>query len=287
MGTVTNKHDLPEALVRAVQNDPYKGGGDISTTKLIDAPQIRVLTRIHRDKLSVDVSERIWALLGQGVHTVLERANKGDLVEERLYAEVNGWSVSGQIDTLCLDTNVLSDYKVTTVYKLQDTRGWARQLNVLARLAADNGYQIDRLEIIAILRDWKKGEAERRPEDYPQAPIIRVPIPLWTADQADQYVADRVALHRQADAGEWTPCSDEERWYEGTTYALKKIGGKRALKVADSREALGTVSDAQEIEVRPGSYRRCESYCEVAAFCPQWLDTQRETLAKQVVYAPV
>ena len=36
MGTVTNKHDLPEALVRAVQNDPYKGGGDISATKLID-----------------------------------------------------------------------------------------------------------------------------------------------------------------------------------------------------------------------------------------------------------
>ena len=74
MTVVTNVHGLPEALVPAVTNDPYVGGGDISVTKLIDAPQVRALTRKHHDKLVVDVSERIWALLGQGVHTVLERA---------------------------------------------------------------------------------------------------------------------------------------------------------------------------------------------------------------------
>ena len=282
MTTVTNRHDLPEALVRAVQNDPYVGGGDISATKLIDAPQIRMLTRKHKASLSADVSERIWALLGQGVHAVLERANEGALVEERLYTEVLGWSVSGQIDTLALDTGVLSDYKVTTVYKLQDTRGWTRQLNVLAYLARQNGYTIDGLEIVAILRDWKKGEAERRPDDYPQAPIIRVPLPLWTTDQQYDYLEGRVDRHQRAQHGEWTPCSDEERWYEGTTYALKKIGGKRALKVADSREALGEVKDGQEIEVRPGTYRRCQSYCEVRAFCPQWTQTQLEAEARKL-----
>ncbi len=36
--TITNKHGLPEALVAAVRNDPYAGGGDISVTKLIAQP---------------------------------------------------------------------------------------------------------------------------------------------------------------------------------------------------------------------------------------------------------
>ena len=94
MGKITNIHNLPAAIVAAVQNDPYTGGGDISTTKLIDSPQVRVLGAAHKDAISVDVSERVWALLGQAVHTILERAGlreAGMVVEERLYAEVNGW----------------------------------------------------------------------------------------------------------------------------------------------------------------------------------------------------
>ena len=67
MATITNLHNLPAAVVAAVQNDPYVGGGDISTTKLIDSPRIRVLSAKHKDNISVDVSERVWALLGQAV----------------------------------------------------------------------------------------------------------------------------------------------------------------------------------------------------------------------------
>ena len=88
MGKITNMHNLPAAIVAAVANDPYVGGGDISTTKLIDSPQIRVLGGKHKEDLSVDVSERVWALLGQAVHTILERAGlkeQGMVVEERLY----------------------------------------------------------------------------------------------------------------------------------------------------------------------------------------------------------
>ena len=42
---LTNIHDLPQALVDAVRNDPYEGGGDISFTKLIDSAQRRVLLK--------------------------------------------------------------------------------------------------------------------------------------------------------------------------------------------------------------------------------------------------
>ena len=65
---LTNRLNLPYALVAAIANDSYVGGGDISVTKLIDSPQIRTLGRKYNDSIVVDVSERIWALMGQAVH---------------------------------------------------------------------------------------------------------------------------------------------------------------------------------------------------------------------------
>lgn len=72
---LTNKYNLPEPIYDAVKADPYKGGGWISTTTLIDSPQIRVLKKAHKDELSEDASDMLWALLGSAVHGVLERAN--------------------------------------------------------------------------------------------------------------------------------------------------------------------------------------------------------------------
>ena len=271
MPIVTNVHGLPEALVRAVTNDPYSNGGaDISVTTLIDAPQVRRLKKAHADNITVDVSERIWALLGQGVHTVLERAalrSEGMVAETRLFAKVRGWTLSGQFDVMALESGVLSDYKVTSVAKLQDTDKWIQQLNILRWLAYQNGENVLSLEIIAILRDWKKGEAERKPS-YPQAPIVRVPIPMWELHEADEFVEERVMLH-QLDTTESIDCTDEERWYTGTTYALVKPGNTRALRVLDEPPEAGSVPEGYTVEERPGVYRRCESYCEVRAFCSQ------------------
>ena len=53
---LTNVHGLPQALVDAVRNDPYTGGGDISVTKLIDSPQRRVLLKEYKDSIVEDVT---------------------------------------------------------------------------------------------------------------------------------------------------------------------------------------------------------------------------------------
>jgi len=271
MGKITNMHNLPAAIVAAVANDPYVGGGDISTTKLIDSPQIRVLGGKHKDDLSVDVSERVWALLGQAVHTILERAGlkeQGMVVEERLYATVNGWQVSGQVDRMHCDLGKLSDYKVTTVYKKNGSDGWTRQLNVLRWLAHQNGHEINQLEVIGIFRDWRKTEAERNP-DYPQAAIMAIPVPLWSLEEAEDYITERVYLHQAASRGEEVLCTDEERWFSGNTHALMNTGGKRALKVSPDRSALPEPTEGQYVEERKGEYKRCEHYCDVRAFCQQ------------------
>lgn len=269
---LTNVHGLPQALVDAVRNDPYTGGGDISVTKLIDAPQRRVLLKQYKDSIVEDVTERIWSLLGQAVHTILERANKSDVVEERLFAEVDGWKLSGQFDRMDLRGETLDDYKCTSTYKvmMSDMVDWERQLNVLRWLAIQNGYKVEKLRIIAILRDWRKADSKFKPE-YPKQPVVTIDIPVWPLDETYQYIRNRISIHQAAEAGQVSLCSNEERWYTGTTYALKKVGGKRALKVSERKEDFGEqLADGTFIETRPGMYRRCAEYCEVANFCEQY-----------------
>lgn len=268
---ITNVYDLPSALVRAVTNDPYKSGGDISVTKLIDSPQVRLLTKQYSGAVVEDVSERIWSLLGQAVHTILERAGEEDhvKVEERLYAEVNGWQVSGQFDRLDLNGTTLDDYKVTSVWAIKGKVEWERQLNCLRWLAVQNGYQVDRLRIVAILKDWKSAKAKVDP-DYPKVPVAVVEVPVWDLTETYQYIQDRVALHQAAEAGEPVSCTDEERWYSGTKWALKKVGGKRAIKLYERKEDAGQIADGTVLEERAGVYRRCAEYCAVSGFCDQW-----------------
>lgn len=70
---LTNKYNLPDTLVQAVQYDTHNLAGDISVTTLIDGPQIRYLKAIH--DYEVDVKDCLYALMGTALHHVLERAN--------------------------------------------------------------------------------------------------------------------------------------------------------------------------------------------------------------------
>jgi hypothetical protein len=278
MSAYTNVHRLPASIVAAVTNDPYVGGGDISTTKLIDSPRIRQLTAINRDRITTDVSERVWTLLGQAVHTILERAGLKDgsaLVEERLYAPICGWVVSGQFDVLSVADRKLSDFKVTTTFKQHGSDSWTQQLNVLRWLAHQNGHTVDTLEIVAIYRDWRKTEAQRNP-DYPQAAIGVIPVPVWPLEDTVEFVTQRVLLHREAAEGVEALCTDEERWYSGDKWAIIKPGGKRALKVLETVPNAADVPDGYEVQLRSGAFKRCQHYCDVSDFCSQWADTQAQ-----------
>ena len=192
---LTNLMGLPDAFVAAVKNDPYTGGGDISVTKLIDAPQRRVLYSKFKDFVVEDVSDRVWALMGQAVHTVLERAGTSALVEERLFMDVNGWKLSGQFDRLHVADKTIQDWKVTSTYKADGDDSWTKQLNILRMLAIKNGHDIERLQVVAIFRDWQRSKAERDPK-YPQSNVKIIELPVWSDEQAMQYITDRVSMHQ-------------------------------------------------------------------------------------------
>ncbi len=261
---LTNRNNLPAPLVRAIRNDPYDAGpSKISVTRLLQPPQMIMLAKGR--ETTEDASDRIWALLGQAVHTVLERANTDPsvIVEKRLFTEVRGWKVSGQMDVY--DRGRLSDYKITSVYAKDGKIEWERQLNLLAALCRRNNLPATDLEIVAIFRDWRPKEALS--EDYPDAQVAVIPVKVWTPEEAEAYLDERVRLHQMVLP---PPCTDEERWHQPDKWALMQKGRKRAVKLFDSKPAHLTLTEGQYWELRQGAYRRCESYCAAAPFCEQW-----------------
>ena len=137
----TNRHNVPQEIINAVHNDNYsRGKSTISATGLLQPPRIRLLAQEHYDKLTIDVSDEIWKLLGQSVHTILERANEDNedtITEQRMFATVKDWTVSGQTDSIDVKSKTLKDYKVTSVWSIvsalkEGKAEWEQQLNILS-----------------------------------------------------------------------------------------------------------------------------------------------------------
>jgi len=272
---LTNKYNLPGPLVSAIENDPYKKVGDISVTQLISPPRQRQLMIRHQDNITEDASERIWILLGRSVHAILERAATHDhLVEKRLTAEVLGWVVSGQPDLL--EGDELTDWKVTSVYSflLGEKPEWEAQLNCYKWLFEQNGFEVTKLQIVAILRDWTMSRLIE--PGYPLCAVMVVNVPIWEPMLIQSYIESRVRAHQAAELlpdVNLVACLSEERWEKPTTYAVKKPTNKRARRVYLTMEdARAAVTEQEEIVVRPGESVRCERYCKAMPFCNQAVD---------------
>jgi len=165
---------------------------------------------------------------------------------------------------------VLSDYKITSVFSflLGDKPEWEQQLNIYAWLYRKIGFQVKKLQIVAILRDWQSSKAGE--EGYPPAAAVTIDVPLWGEKEQQAFVEDRVRLHQAKDKAE---CSAKERWERPTTYAVRKVGNVRAKRVfRDKAEADAFLAESGkgfEIEERPGEQVRCSRFCTVSKWCDQ------------------
>ena len=290
---ITNNHGLPDAFVNYARSDKYsKGDSDISVTQLIDSPRILLMRERHKEELTTDAMDMVWALFGTAVHAVLEGAVGENVVKEkRLYRDVDGWVLSGQVDQYEIKDNALriTNYKVTSVWSvIFNKQEWVNQLNVYAYLLEmEEQIPVNSIQICAILRDWNRREASLRP-DYPQTPIAVVDIPLWSLEERTAYVEDRIALHQNArqlfDLNDgMVLCTKDEMWSKPDVYAVKKPSNKKAKKRFEDRENaeqfLDNLKDKHlyEIEFRAGESARCKNnYCGVADFCNQYKETINE-----------
>lgn len=286
---LTNKLRLPDVIVRAIANDSYtKGEADISVTELLSPPQLRKLKLAHADELEEDASDRIYSLLGQSMHTIIERAAADDaavLSETTVYSEYGGWKIKGQADHLLLATGELLDFKMTSVYKIKGLsvpREWVEQTNIYRRmLQKEKGIEVPSLAIIVILRDWSKNKSKQS-QDYPQSQVLRLDVPLWTAEQADAFIMERVRLHQMAEP---IACSDYDTWSKPASYAVMKRGNVRAIRTYNNlfdAEAHAGQSSAFYVEHRPGEAVRCQEWCPVSHLCPQWATDPRNQRIQSV-----
>jgi hypothetical protein len=272
---LTNRLNLPSSLARAVANDRYsRGDAHISVTGLIGPAQKRYLEQLHADEITEDVSERIWAMLGQIAHGILERADDQAWCEERLFIERYGWRISGQFDRYLLEADgLLQDYKLTSTYSVKDgvKSDWEAQENIYALMLREHGYHVSTLEIVAILRDWQKAKAKHT-SDYPQVPALVIPVRVWRDDEIETYIRSRLNAHSKAHLSP-PECTAEERWERPPVYALHKIGNRRATKLFDTEteaeNALKETGNGYEIQCRPAEQRRCQDYCPALPFCQQ------------------
>lgn len=273
----TNKLNLPEPIVKAVINDDYsRGDSDISITGLISPPRIRVLEKKHKDELTEDVSERIFVLLGQVMHGILERASENkteNIYEKRWFMEIDKVKISGQLDAYYYN-GVIQDYKLVSLYSVKDgvKPEYEQQLNCYAALLRHNKLKVTKLELVCILRDWSKGKA-RLDETIPQQQVLKLEVPLWSEEKALNFLTERVRLHKQANK-QLPECTAEERWAVPDKYAvMAKKGASRSLKNHDSfamAELHSTQVPGSFVELRPGKNNRCEDYCSVSSWCTQF-----------------
>jgi hypothetical protein len=286
---LTNKFGLPDTVVKALTRSEYsKGDSNRSITQLIDSPRVRILRQENWHNMEEDVSEKMWAVLGSAAHKMFEET--GDdrhITEERLYAEIEGWVISGAIDVQRIEKDGITviDYKTTSVWSvILGKEGWETQLNCYASLVRRaKSKTVKGLKVIAILRDWNRRDAIEK-QDYPKAPIVEIDIPMWDESEQDRYLESRVALHQSAEfqrltGTELPDCSKEERWEKPSVWAVKKISAKRATKLYDNEgEAKAALVDGQEIEFRQGESSRCTAnWCRVNEWCSQhknFLDKQ-------------
>ena len=132
---ITNKYGVPEPLVTLASKEYYsKGASQYSVTEIMSPPKIKRLREQYNDQIKQDVSDMLWNLLGSALHVVMERGvTDGWTMEERLYKEVDGVTVSGAIDIQqeTPEGVVIIDYKFTSAWAvMQEKEEWQQQLNV-------------------------------------------------------------------------------------------------------------------------------------------------------------
>jgi hypothetical protein len=277
----TNKMGLPDEVFQVLSKERYSGGNstDYSVTTLKTPPRIVQLERRHDHEVETDAIDNLWSMFGQMAHSLLEEHGSDEaLTEERIYLNILGRKISGQVDHY--KNGVITDYKVTSAWTLvygSRVKEWEEQLNMYAYLLRASGHDVRRIRIVTILRDWDKNKAKAS-HDYPQCPIEIIPITLWDEEEQKEYIEGRTLcqIHAEDKSDEDLPlCTAEEMWEQPSKYAIMKKDAKRATNVEDTLEAaemrLAAYDDTKYyIQIRPGKRSRCEDYCPVNKFCNQY-----------------
>jgi hypothetical protein len=274
---ITNRLNLPAGLVKAVSTERHNAQGCLSATTLIQGVKQIILTDRYWDALEDDVADRIWAIWGTAVHSLLEHEGENDFTEQEMSHKLENITITGRIDNYDMRNAVVTDYKTASVNKVKfnDFTDWYMQGMVYAWLLTRNKFPVERCRFIALLKDHSKREA-LRDYQYPQNPVFLYEFPVTQAElfKTGTFIRSRVGEYEKyltAADDAIPPCSAKERWDRPAKFAVKKEGRKTAVKLFDDKEAaeqrVAELGKGHFLECRAGESIKCQSYCLCRQFC--------------------
>ena len=242
---ITNKYNLPEAFVKAIQNSRHNADGCLSATTLLKGTKEIILENRHFDKITVDASDEVWSVFGTAVHAILEHQEDEAFKEESFSVDVLDYKVTGKVDRYDMKHETIEDWKTASVWKVifHDFEDWKRQGLIYTWLLRQSGLDPTEDELTSI-------------EAYIKEKVFDV---SQNAEKKDDEIAE---------------CSPSERWATPTKWAVMKEGRKTAVKVCDTEEeALNFIEELEKdkdkhfVEERKGQDKKCSDYCACCEFC--------------------
>ncbi len=144
-------------------------------------------------------------------------------------------------------------------------------------IAIKKGIDVDRLFIIATIRDWARSKSLRE-ENYP-GKVVSIEFQKWSNPKVDEFFVnkiDNILLAKDLADDDLPLCTPEERWLRGECWAVMKTGRKSAVKrhytLVDAEQHLATLDNKHSIEHRKGENMRCKEYCECNTKCNFYLN---------------
>ena len=275
---VTNKMNLPQAIVDAVSVERHNQKGSYSATTLLKSETETLLTNRHFDEIEVDASDSVWQIWGTAVHSIFEKQKDNSFKEEFFSVKVSNSTVTGRVDNYDLENEILADFKTCAVWKIiyNDFDDWYKQGMIYSWLMKQNGLNVKKCKFIALIKDHSKSKA-MIDASYPQSPIYVYEFDVTenALSEIEVFIKDKIA---KLEENENTPdnelkgCNKEERWATDPKFAVMKQGRKSAIKLFDSKEEAEKNMSAlggTYIEERKGEDKKCDNgYCNVCKWCP-------------------
>ena len=287
---ITNKYNLPEAFVKAIQNSRHNADKCLSATTLLKGTKEIILTDRHFDEIKVDAADEVWAVFGTAVHAILEHQEDEAFKEESFSVGVFDYKVTGKVDRYDMKNETIEDWKTASVWKVlyKDFDDWKKQGLIYAYLLKQSGLNVRHIRFIALLKDHSKTEAKRR-ADYPQSPVYIyefdvLPEELTGIEALIKAKVLEVSCNADKADDEIAGCTPSERWSTDPKFAVMKEGRKTAVKVCDTEEeALNFIEELEKdkdkhfVEERKGVDKKCEDYCLCSAFCSYYKAMHQES----------
>ena len=280
---ITNKYNLPESLVNYANSDHEYKPNRYSVTELLAPPREIILNRMFNDYLEKDVSDEVVALFGSAFHHILElNTPKDDNIktEYKIEFSVNDFVISGIIDMIDYKNEKITDYKTSTVSKVQkgDFEEYRKQgLAYALGIFRTENVIVRHLEFPVFMKDWSKVRASKD-SNYPQTPVYmwRYDIQDSDFDYIEDFIKHRLMILKIAFTTKLLPiCNNEEKWYTGDTFAVYEgKSDSKAKRLFDTKQeaedyVANKLGGKGRVEERKGENIKCNYYCKVCKYCEE------------------